>query len=1063
VSNGHPRPMPFNALGGDLSLDREQREALAAALLGMQTSMSGIPPMATRRGQEAMRRHLLPDPAQIAEREQDEIDREALALQLSLTGAYPHVEGGPVGAWGEGWEGEGARTPEEDRPWAQAYDPRPVAHVSRRSKEGRERLAAAAWAEEQRPGWLERVLQRYVGAPVKDAVDALTYPVRTVGRQAEHARRGDLPLPGLLGAVQEGDPAKLGVGALSGLATAGALVDPLGEAAAATGAEAAAEAAKKAGAGSLAQMGLSLVSGVLAATTAYGVAGFASKRGRSAVKGFLGKKASRDFFKGPEFTSEAARALNVKPPPGRFSPQQRQQWLLDTGLDRPENYGNLIRAARNTEALWAGGKRVPTLQGVVAHPSQTPDFLDLAPGDGSRFIEAAHKSKRRGYLTDHTAEDVDRILAEGGVVRLSPDGKTGYLRTAEGDIQNVFNNEGATGAGVLAVTHAISSAPADMIITLDAFDGFLPRLYQQLGFRPYMASEWNDKFKPEHWRIGTAGDPLAQGRPDVVFMRHTGERDAERLFELAGEHPVFDSPRRRFGYDTELSEEQFAASVRGADAGKLRRPVGEGALELSTARVGQSGGVLGELGEQVGRPDIRVGRGWQSEPVPTSPELAGYGEDLVEYAAAAGANIRGLSRLYAVTHGDHVATIPGGLDGKFSYLDSLVVRQQSVDPRRMDEDYLAPMYNKLHRSMEIDPQDDLRVFNRLMFGQLSSNTDYPSNEWIYSALHATGARDIQDFARMHDQVGNLLFPDALRKLDKNGEWVAAPINAANHELSKAFRVYFGFVGASRGGVRMGTQPLLAVTRMAKHFVDYPGWHRPRPGESMPHYVERLMGAELVIQAKTGSYAVANMFPGMGNLIPIDRQVINFENRLEDVLWKGGANGAEAMAFKRKTLAALNTKSLIPFKDWDHLKEAKKVYREVMTQFIKSRTAMPDWYKEAMSKNLVVYPWPGGGKAPSIKQSYYDISDIYAKDASRLSAMTGADVTAYDAMHLKWDQIRGYIETQAGLHPEVDNMPRPSIAQLRLIEAAWSAHKLTGSKTPKDVLPAAGPGILSTLF
>lgn len=148
--------------------------------------------------------------------------------------------------------------------------------------------------------------------------------------------------------------------------------------------------------------------------------------------------------------------------------------------------------------------------------SEAASVAGLGPGqplvsfaetaDYKAFNAAVSESARPGFLTPHTEAEL-----KNGQAFLSEDGKTGFFLLPEGDLQNVFRNEGGVkGSGSMAVASAVQQGAR----TLDAFDGYLPGLYEQNGFRAVGRMAWNDEFAPAGW------DYTTYGRPDVVFMAY---------------------------------------------------------------------------------------------------------------------------------------------------------------------------------------------------------------------------------------------------------------------------------------------------------------------------------------------------------------------------------------------------------------------------------------------------------------------------------------------------------------------------------------------------------------
>ena len=99
----------------------------------------------------------------------------------------------------------------------------------------------------------------------------------------------------------------------------------------------------------------------------------------------------------------------------------------------------------------------------------------------------------------------------------------GFAIDPEGDMQNLFNNGGPKGAGVDAAAHAIDLGGK----TLDAFDGYLPGLYSQLGMVETGRVKFNPDYAPEGWNLER------DDSPDVVFMRFAGWPGGDRQGAIA--------------------------------------------------------------------------------------------------------------------------------------------------------------------------------------------------------------------------------------------------------------------------------------------------------------------------------------------------------------------------------------------------------------------------------------------------------------------------------------------------------------------------------------------------
>ncbi len=185
--------------------------------------------------------------------------------------------------------------------------------------------------------------------------------------------------------------------------------------------------------------------------------------------------------------------------------------------------------------------------------------------DGEAFNAALRENARPGFLSIHSPEE----LAQNRLF-LTPDGKAGYALTPQGDLQNVFRNPGGIeGAGRAAVHEAVQEKGAR---TLDAYDGFLPDLYEQEGFQRVGQMAWNDDFAPDGW------DYKENGRPDVVFMatnpvpgvevKTFTDWDEAKAYSREVSRPM-PTPQADFGWES--GGDTLYRGVSGSDAAAVSR------------------------------------------------------------------------------------------------------------------------------------------------------------------------------------------------------------------------------------------------------------------------------------------------------------------------------------------------------------------------------------------------------------------------------------------------------------------------------------------------------------
>jgi hypothetical protein len=160
-----------------------------------------------------------------------------------------------------------------------------------------------------------------------------------------------------------------------------------------------------------------------------------------------------------------------------------------------------------------------------------------------KLIEARNKSKRLGFLSPLAPEDLTshRLFT-------SADGKIGAALSPEGDIQNVYNNSEpkVRGAGTGMLVHAIEQGGR----TLDCYDGPLPKIYRQAGFRETGRMRFNDQFAPPGW------DYAKDDRPDVVFMGWGGYPEGGPEGVLARATAEIKVPEYSMNHQPDTTKEQ---------------------------------------------------------------------------------------------------------------------------------------------------------------------------------------------------------------------------------------------------------------------------------------------------------------------------------------------------------------------------------------------------------------------------------------------------------------------------------------------------------------------------
>lgn len=113
------------------------------------------------------------------------------------------------------------------------------------------------------------------------------------------------------------------------------------------------------------------------------------------------------------------------------------------------------------------------------------------------------------FLTVHSPSELEGYTLIG-----TENGAVGVAVSPEGDLQNLYNHSGPSGAGEEAIERAIEAGGR----TLDCYDGFLRDLYVDHGFRETGRMEFDPAYAPPGW------DEDRFGHPDVVFMAYQPEK-----------------------------------------------------------------------------------------------------------------------------------------------------------------------------------------------------------------------------------------------------------------------------------------------------------------------------------------------------------------------------------------------------------------------------------------------------------------------------------------------------------------------------------------------------------
>ena len=208
-------------------------------------------------------------------------------------------------------------------------------------------------------------------------------------------------------------------------------------------------------------------------------------------------------FRGISATQRAVRAerrlperVDPRDPQGQTGPYTRGAGSGDAGNGLLVLQPNPQSQARYSEA----GLTLPVIREVPAQQSASQYNADMT--------EAMRGHKFGAQVEIKSAEE----LAQARLFR-TEDG-SGFAIKPDGDIVAVFaGKQSAKGGGYSMLQAAVAAGGRK----LDAFDTYLPKIYETAGFRPVARLPWNDEFAPPNWDKG-AFSKFNNGEPDVVFF-----------------------------------------------------------------------------------------------------------------------------------------------------------------------------------------------------------------------------------------------------------------------------------------------------------------------------------------------------------------------------------------------------------------------------------------------------------------------------------------------------------------------------------------------------------------
>ena len=214
-----------------------------------------------------------------------------------------------------------------------------------------------------------------------------------------------------------------------------------------------------------------------------------------------------------EPSSEYTRQALVEA--GRLNESDKESWRQGAdGSVKP-----ILLAGFKGEVAYRGGSGEGR-EGSLSDAQRLYDVRELTPEE---FVQNASKNKSEAkfgtsvdVLSPDQYKDYDLIQASWG-------GETATVSVAKnGEVGAVTRSQNATPTLVRVAMDAALHMRGGRSLWLNGFDTILPKLYWDYGFEPVAKLKFNDEFRPEGWDY-KAYSKFNNGRPDVMFMRYTGE------------------------------------------------------------------------------------------------------------------------------------------------------------------------------------------------------------------------------------------------------------------------------------------------------------------------------------------------------------------------------------------------------------------------------------------------------------------------------------------------------------------------------------------------------------
>jgi len=379
-------------------------------------------------------------------------------------------------------------------------------------------------------------------------------------------------------------------------------------------------------------------------------------------------------------------------------------------------------------------------------------------------------------------------------------------------------------------------------------------------------------------------------------------------------------------------------------------------------------------------------------------------------------------------------SIPGGMEGKFTYYDLLHLKSQGIDPSKVDRPLHTEIQQKILRTMTPEELNNSQVWNGLVFGMTSPNNPLFPNQLSQSRLRLRDPKMLDDLSNMIHWAP--------------GEKVSANVRKeANDKIANAFNLGAG----SKGGLgTRGSADYTRVAELAKMFKQDPDFFRKTAGEDWPQFVERISSQVSGLSMKTGSFGSVWQDPAKAAISAIDRHMAN-EFEKTGGLFK---DEAQRMVWEKRAVDRWNSgnpdRAVKNFYDLRRMPGADGHIGGMLLEYV----------GDAKTPKFRMAPKRGSGEIvgqinPDIPEHLrnakwvYEPEKVFKMGEAYKRALNINDKIAkehglglFGSQWMEWDRIRRRLEPHENMFPGLEKIPAPSTEQLRAVDME---HRLSGHK------------------